>query len=649
MQSLLHNRYWNAITPFVLPLFVFFSILWKGGKSLESTWLLVAVAWMTILLFYNRKPKYVRADPIYWPAIILFILWTAVSLIESSTKNYGLDELFRAGALGLLFLWSIRIAKDENYKKERLYILKSIALAALCACVIGIAVYVFQPVNRFVGTFFDARFHTDYWPNAWAQFLLLAWPVLTYFVLFSPKKVHRFIRLLILSFFAACLALSYSRGAMIAFAGQLVLTAVLMYQRGMISTRFQSILTSSVVVILGAFLFFHGINNARQSFYDVQSVSDKVTFTADEGTSSASERRQFWNQAYTLSLERPYVGWGPYSFRFIQPRLQEGIFQTSDHPHNVFLKLAMERGWPAAILFIIIVVSFLWTGIRSGLQSTDWGLAQFAFVSVAGVLAHNLIDYNLQFVGIALPFWFLMGYTIGRSPLEKGYNMNKKLVRTVEILLITFLLCFATWEAVYLVESSIGRHEEAKGNTDAALEWYSNAEDQKFSRDMHLSRTNIHFDKRQLTDARTALEAYFAQNNEDARAWKSRGDIAFAEDRLEDAIQSYAKAYRSARFNDLSITSRYIRALQEGGRQNEIDTRRNEFDSLMNDYSLAILQNAHFIALGPNVEELISLANMFAAMYPESAPLYEVMAAKVDNHSSFERERLASRPPGYLW
>jgi O-antigen ligase len=52
-----------------------------------------------------------------------------------------------------------------------------------------------------------------------------------------------------------------------------------------------------------------------------------------------------------MSWERPMIGFGPGTFRFVQPQLQHEVLATSDHPHNVFLKLAMERGWPAATFF----------------------------------------------------------------------------------------------------------------------------------------------------------------------------------------------------------------------------------------------------------------------------------------------------------
>ena len=63
----------------------------------------------------------------------------------------------------------------------------------------------------------------------------------------------------------------------------------------------------------------------------------------------------------------------------------------------------------------------------------------------------------------------------------------------------------------------------------------------------------------------------------------------------------------------------------------------------------AFEQNRHFIALGPNVEEFIAVTDLLAGVFPEDAPRYEVLGARVDRKAREERARLSARPPGYLW
>jgi len=45
----------------------------------------------------------------------------------------------------------------------------------------------------------------------------------------------------------------------------------------------------------------------------------------------------------------------------------------------------------------------------------------------------------------------------------------------------------------------------------------------------------------------------------------------------------------------------------------------------------------------------VELANLFAKLYPNDAPLYTVLAARADHHAKLERERIKARAPGMLW
>src|SRR3989344_1988626 len=51
---------WPRLAPLVLLAFLPLSILWKGGKTLETTWLLVAVAWFCTLAYWSRRKKQTR-------------------------------------------------------------------------------------------------------------------------------------------------------------------------------------------------------------------------------------------------------------------------------------------------------------------------------------------------------------------------------------------------------------------------------------------------------------------------------------------------------------------------------------------------------------------------------------------------------------
>jgi hypothetical protein len=632
--------------PSIVLAFVAYAIVWRGGKALDAVWLQALLAsGVTLHTFWKRKER--NPLPIGFLLLLAALCaWTVVSFVLSSTKNYGFDEVLQTVSLLLLALWA---AHESHASREfPVRFAKVVSVAAIVACGIGVVVYALQPVSRFVGTFFDYRFHTDYWPNAWAEFVLFAWPLLAWSLWHKRSIAVRRVVLnaIVLGFVFGCLFLSYSRGGFIAFLGQVVLLLLLLIWICRDSIEWKKLLGGVVLSILIAAVTFFSVNHLRSNFHTVQSVISKATFSSDEGTSSVSERALFWHQALTLAKKKPLFGWGPYSFRFVQTHVQDGILATSDHAHNVFFKYASERGAIAALLLFTILVWSVASGFLTLQRSEESGvsLTIALIVGIGGVIAHNLIDYNLQFVGIALPLW--IGIGILMSTPRPG------VIRTTErrvILFIAWLLLFFTlFEGVNLALSSLARRAEARGDSVGSLTWYERTNVSFFSRDGWLARASTLLSLDELPQAETAINHYLALNEQDGRAWRLLGDIYATWNEPAEAVRAYEKAYDYARLNDLGITRGLVTQLSLVDRS-VLFARRHEFDELLNDFGLAISQNSHFIALGSNVEELLKLTEAMATLFPDDAALYRGLAQRVQQHAKEERATFGASPKGILW
>jgi len=667
-----------------------FTILWKGGKSLESTWLLAGVAGACTLLQYMRRGQKIEIrDQQIELVTFLLILWMFLSYIFSTTLNYGLDEVLRDTSLGLLLLWVLRRedpvsgGKKESFQERFFSILFS---ATIASCIIGIFIYIFQPVNRFVGTFFDWRFHTDYWPNAAAEFLLLAWPIV---LLQSQHRRFVLPRTPLLRAVAAkvfpliptglvlgCLLLTFSRGGIISFIGQVVLLTLLLFFRKGTEHRLRMHLLKIGASLAIGLLIFTGVNALRAPFHPVESVERKVTFTAAEGSSSVSERASFWKQAMDMTLERPLFGWGPGSFRFVQPHLQESVLATSDHPHNIFLKFSAERGVVGALLSLSLLFLIFTGGMHLTLRgkrlSANFDHTRFGspllFTALAGVVAHNLIDFNLQFVGIALPFTLCLGF-LARGEEGKHVPVVKKkyrvLFRLLPPVIASLLLLFSFREGVYLVTSSMGRHAEAAGDGAAALDWYETSEGEWFTRDMELSRAMLFLDAGNLENAETVLRTSLRRNAQDGRTWKLLGTLLASSESFPEAIEAYKIAFAYNGWNDLGISNGLLQALlAETYLQETSDAAADSthltphpdlqtfvplIESRVRDFARAIEQNLHFAALSANPEEAVDILITLSVLSPEKAPEYRAMIEEIERETNEERERWSARKPGWIW
>ena len=97
--------------------FLVFALLWKGGKSLEATWLLTILAWLCTYVYWAGQKKKKEEDPVpasVWILLMLFVAWTIASFAVSSTVNYGLDEVFRTASFALIFLWAVRFTISSS-------------------------------------------------------------------------------------------------------------------------------------------------------------------------------------------------------------------------------------------------------------------------------------------------------------------------------------------------------------------------------------------------------------------------------------------------------------------------------------------------------------------------------------------------------
>ncbi len=641
---------------------VLLTALWHGGKTLESTWLLAGIAaLLTVLHWWKRGADQCESHDVpvaMWMIGIALILWITASFIVSSTQNYGLDEVLRITSLILIFFWAVRRRTEKDHMSFGEKLMITITAAAIAACLIGLFVYTFQPVTRFVGSFFNQRFNVDYWPNAWAEFLLLAWPVAIY----SVRRLKPVWQIIVIGLLTGCLFLSYSRGAVLVFGAQCGLMLVLAAASLLRSPRRHLLVRRVLIVTAGsialAIAVFFAMNAIRANYHPVESIGAKVTFTADEGKSSVNERRQFWEQAVTLSLERPLLGWGPYSFRFVQPRLQTGVFETSDHPHNVFLKFAMENGWPAALLFFVFLLSvFVPLGLKVVKSWRGHGdpISFFeisAITAIAGVLLHNQIDYNLQFVGIALPMWLLMG--AGLRPAMAGKYARPRQTatfgHTIEAAIALILIAVTVVEGGFLVTSLLGRRAEGRGDVISALEWYRASRGEIFSRDMLLGDAAIHlYANSPAPEILESLDLYFAKNSEDARAWQMKGDALRAAKKDQEALEAYGQAFTLGKYNLVGVTTAIVDILRAQNNRSELIRRHDELIEIYDAYGSAILQNTHFIAISQNVEQFETLSDALIRVYPADWAAIKDLKARAIGHAREVRTEFQAKPAGLLW
>ncbi|MFA6917621.1 MAG: O-antigen ligase family protein [Candidatus Gracilibacteria bacterium] len=444
----------------------------------------VLVLGLAIHEFKNKREK-VFLEPLF---LIIFFLAISVSFYFSHTKNYGLSEVMAFSSMVPFYLLFAHKKTDWSEK-----FLKIVAVGVFTSVIIGFLFYFFGADTRVFGPFFNILYHANKWPNAFALFLLMGWPIL----LILHKGKFTALRVIGLSFVFGLFMLIYSRGAMIVLGGQILLLLAYFFKR----IRLKTVILFFAIAILSAGVFVLA-NYVREFKYQTIDLEEKVSFENGESLTSMRERKDFWSGSVELMKDEPVFGWGPYSFRYAYNGVQKTFLGNSDHPHNIFLKIGVENGLIALGAFILFLITVLVTVIRRfpKLSPARKDFVYLILTAIAGAFAHNMIDYNLNFMANLLLLFTLL--VIVRSSVAEKTTKERK--SGFAVIISVIIAIFAVYEGGVLVLSQTANY---------AFLSYS-----FYPRDYYLSTAEKDISKDNFDEALELLKHEQTLNSLDARA-----------------------------------------------------------------------------------------------------------------------------------
>ncbi|MED0676158.1 O-antigen ligase family protein [Aneurinibacillus thermoaerophilus] len=141
--------------------------------------------------------------------------------------------------------------------------------------------------------------------------------------------------------------------------------------------------------------------------------------------SAGTGRVYIWSETLKLIEKRPLLGYGmdtyPYYFPQDDPNKNSGINNANtivDKPHNMYLNLAYGAGFIALAAFLVLIVRYLWYGIRTfkeRINTEESALFMSIFLGLCAYLVQGM--FNDSIIGTAFIFWIFLG--VGVSMLRK--------------------------------------------------------------------------------------------------------------------------------------------------------------------------------------------------------------------------------------
>lgn len=422
--------------------------LHRGGFSIQAHlfWVIALFPLFIAEIFEKKEKESWRIQKEVLWCLGLFIILILASLMTSRAGSYGFFEVTGILAGTGTFLLTAQWKNEEKIKKFLIWITILSAILIL----IGLGIYILYPPDRLFSTF--AQFPTlfSHFPNAFALFILITLPCSFKFLI--EKKNALWTGIVVLHI--AGLILTFSRGSWLT-AGIVGILSMVVFKKepaeNLKKLPWKKIGSITVITIISSGLLFSAAQYIRKQNFEINTVKEKILLKSREQKKSIEDRLDFYKAGIKLIQEKPLLGHGPDSFRFVAPKYQKNLLASSDHPHNLFLKIAVENGIPALIAFLIFL-SFLFIQI---IKKPD-PLARFLLIPISAILIHNIFDYNLNFAGTQMLFWILLGFA--HALTKNSNNQERKSIEISKpaILCIIFLLSitgiYETWERVIIAQ-----------------------------------------------------------------------------------------------------------------------------------------------------------------------------------------------------
>lgn len=395
-------------------LFVFVSL-----PFLPTMVLVGIIGYITVcyILKLIRGKRIFRLEPLD-VAVLIFMTMVALGGVFSVSPSTSIKSVLVFICFMLGYFLTINLIRSKEW-----LVRCSIAagIAAVIESLIGIAQYLLGDVET---KWLDTQMFSDISgrvtstlenPNVLAEYILLTLPIAAA-LLFSAKGFRqKFFAFLSCGIMAACLLLTWSRGAWIGMLVGAVLFIMIYHRRSI-------------------YLFIAGAASVPfLPFVLPDSIISRITSIGDMGDSSTSYRVYIWRASVKMIGDyfTGGIGVGEGAFRALYPRYSFAGIEAAPHSHNLYLQIWLEIGIFGLLIFAAFIFLFLQNNFthcrelsnRDNKAGGDRVMACACMCGIVAVLVQGMTDYIWYNYRIFLMFWLIAGLSssfirVGRNEIQ---------------------------------------------------------------------------------------------------------------------------------------------------------------------------------------------------------------------------------------
>lgn len=353
---------------FTIPISIDFEISSSLSTSLPDEPLMWVFMFMFPFIFLQNPKVLGRRDWFRDPIVTIIglqFLWMLVAVLFS--KELLLSLKFTAAKTWFLISFFILPYYVFREKKD----FKTAFLLFLVPLVITMVIinirhaargFEFRRVEQAIGGLYYN--HVDY-----SAVISIFFPLLLVAIPMSRKMRNPFVTAALIgliAFFIPAIYLTFARAAVVAVVFAIgVAIAIRLRLVNLIMPAFIGFI-ALVIVIMAKDNRYMNFRPNFEKTYMHKNFSEHIIATFRGEDMSSMERLYRWIAAMRMSVDEPVKGWGPNSFYYYYKPYAVSSFKTyvsrnteRSTTHNYFLYMLVEQGWPAMILYgVLIMVAF---------------------------------------------------------------------------------------------------------------------------------------------------------------------------------------------------------------------------------------------------------------------------------------------------
>jgi len=456
-----------AMTPWNYELFEFNKMLF-----IHFLTIIILTSWL-LRIVLSKKFLFKRT---FWDIPLLIFLGTQILAtifsIDRHTSIWGYYSRFNGGLLSTLSYLILYWAFVSNIKKnEALKAIKYLLSSAILVSLYGIAEHFGVDARFWVQDVQNRVFSTLGQPNWLAAWLVALLIIPMAFLLnqknplpfnLKPKKLLKWLSLLLISIFYFCLLYTKSRSGILGFG-----VAYLVFWAGISflnKKRIKKIINPFVIIT--AFILVITLiagtpwTPQLKTFFiknpPVETEINQENQIPTGGTESGEIRRIVWKGALNLWKNHPLFGTGvetfAYSYYWYRPREHNDVSEWDflyNKAHNEYLNFAATTGTVGLLGYLTLIVTFLIWSLKEIIKKKRKETLNIALLAgFTSILVTNFFGFSITVV--ALLFFLLPALSLvilsrkENDEEKKVANLSSTQYLGIVTILILFLILISS-------------------------------------------------------------------------------------------------------------------------------------------------------------------------------------------------------------